>query len=349
MFLALDSQEDVKKLLSLELTGAWVNECREVPESVIKALRGRVGRFPSQADGGQTWTGIILDTNPPDTDSWYYKLAEEMQPAKHKFFRQGSGLSDEGENKQNLPPDYYENICVGADEDFIKVHVKGEYGFVLDGKPVYPEYKQSIHCQAIEKYKKAPLYIGIDFGLTPAAAICQKGPRGEWLVLDEIATDDMGTQRFAEILKTFLNQNYKDHKMFIYGDPSGDQRAQTDETTPFMILRKNGIMAVPAPSNDPVQRKEALKAPLSRLIDGIPGLRVAPHCERVSKGLMGGYHYKRMRVSGKDKFKDLPEKNMYSHIVEALEYAMLGAGEGKGVFGGARTPKKLDYNNKGIV
>lgn len=38
--------------LSLELTGAWVNEAREIPWAVIKALQGRVGRFPAVTDGG---------------------------------------------------------------------------------------------------------------------------------------------------------------------------------------------------------------------------------------------------------------------------------------------------------
>ena len=31
MFRALDDAADIKNLLSLELTGAWLNECREIP------------------------------------------------------------------------------------------------------------------------------------------------------------------------------------------------------------------------------------------------------------------------------------------------------------------------------
>ena len=47
IFLALDRPEDVKKLLSLELTGVWVNEARELPKSIIDACTMRVGRFPT--------------------------------------------------------------------------------------------------------------------------------------------------------------------------------------------------------------------------------------------------------------------------------------------------------------
>jgi hypothetical protein len=58
LFRALDRPEDIKKLLSLELTGAWINEAREVPKAVFDSLTGRVGRFPAKMDGGATWSGI---------------------------------------------------------------------------------------------------------------------------------------------------------------------------------------------------------------------------------------------------------------------------------------------------
>ena len=46
IFLALDQPKDVRKLLSLELTGAWINEARELPKAIIDGLTHRVGRFP---------------------------------------------------------------------------------------------------------------------------------------------------------------------------------------------------------------------------------------------------------------------------------------------------------------
>ena len=42
IFLALDKTEDVKKLLSLELTGVWVNEAREIGKSIVDACTMRV-------------------------------------------------------------------------------------------------------------------------------------------------------------------------------------------------------------------------------------------------------------------------------------------------------------------
>jgi hypothetical protein len=77
IFLALDQPKDVRKLLSLELTGAWVNEARELPKAVIDGLTHRVGRYPTKRDGGATWHGIWMDTNPMDDDHWFHKLAEK--------------------------------------------------------------------------------------------------------------------------------------------------------------------------------------------------------------------------------------------------------------------------------
>ena len=49
-----------------------------------------------------------MDTNPPDTDHWWYKLREENCPTEFKFFRQPAGDSEGAENLDNLPEGYYE-------------------------------------------------------------------------------------------------------------------------------------------------------------------------------------------------------------------------------------------------
>ncbi|MBL8643422.1 MAG: hypothetical protein JNK21_05780, partial [Rhodospirillaceae bacterium] len=54
MFLAMDQEADVKKFLSLEVTGIWFNEVRELKEAVVSAGDGRIGRYPPMAKGGPT-------------------------------------------------------------------------------------------------------------------------------------------------------------------------------------------------------------------------------------------------------------------------------------------------------
>ena len=98
--------------------------------------------------------------------------------------------------------------------------------------------------------------------------------------------------------------------------PSIDFRAQTDETTPFQILRAKGIPAHPAATNDFIKRREAVAGPLTRLVDGSPGLLVHPNCRVLRKAMAGGYSYKRVQAGGAAKFRDVPDKNGFSHVAE---------------------------------
>jgi hypothetical protein len=330
LFLALDRPDDIKKLLSLELTGAWINEAREVPKAILDALTGRVGRYPAVKDGGCTWFGILLDTNPPDTDHWWYRLAEEECPKEFEFYAQPSGLSPDAENIDNLPPGYYERASLGKTEDWIRVYVRGEYGFAMDGKAVYPEYSDSLHCRPVTIDPRLDLRIGMDFGLTPAATFGQRGPMGDWRIKSEVVCEDMGAIRFAEAITRHVNDNYANIKIGgITGDPAGEARAGTDEQTVFQVLRAHKVIAHPAPSNDFTLRREAVARPLTRLVGPVPGLIIDPGCIKLRKAMAGGYCFRRLKVAGEDRFQDKPDKNMHSHVAESLQYLLLGAGEGR--------------------
>ena len=68
---------------------------------------------------------------------------------------------------------------------------------------------------------------------------------------------------------------------------------------------------------------------MERMIDGQPGLLVDPSCRVIRKGLSSKYIYKRIQVVGDEKYHEKPDKNFWSHICEAAQHAMVGAGEGK--------------------
>ena len=360
IFLALDRPEDVKKLLSLELTGIWINEAREVPKSIIDACTMRVGRYPSMRDGGATWTGVIADTNAPEEDHWWPIMSGEVpipdhipreqakmlvKPDNWNFFTQPAGMledkNDEGEiedykpnpkaeNRKYMREDYYPNLIRGKTKSWIDVYVMNKLGHVQDGKPVYQMFAPDVHIakEEIPIAADMPVYVGIDFGLTPAAAFGQK-VRGRWLIQSEIVAIDMGIVRFAEVLRNELASRFSAcSEVFIYGDPAGDFRAQTDESTPFQILRGAGLKAFPAPSNSVDLRLESVASQLTKMSEGKPAFMIDRRCPQLIKGFEGGYQYKRMEVSG-ERYADKPDKNMFSHIHDALQYLMLGAGEGR--------------------
>jgi len=337
LFMALDRPTETGKLRSLELTGAWINEASEIPKEIFDMVTQRVGRFPSKLQGGPSWSGIILDTNPPDDDHWYFKVAEEERPESFKFYRQPGGLYKEGdvfkpnpdaENIMNLPDghNYYLRQCASKTDDWINVFLLGNYGTTSDGKPVYPEYNDKIHCleKNVEAERGLPIVLGWDFGLTPACVIMQVTARGKTIILDECVSEDMGIRQFAnEIVKPLLVNKYGGFTVYSAGDPAGNIRAQTDERTCLQELLEAGIATEPAPTNDFIPRREAVAFFLTRMSDGQPAFALNPRCTFLRKGFLGRYKYERLKVSGAARFKDRPVKDMSSHIQDALQYACL--------------------------
>ena len=371
IFLALDRPEDVKKLLSLELTGVWVNEARELPKSIIDACTMRVGRFPSMRDGGPSWFGVIMDTNAPDETHWWgimagevpapeYMQSEEkmllVKPDDWMFFSQQGAMREKkdenggllgyeknpkAENTANIQPDYYEKIILGKTPQWVKVYVLNEYQALMDGKPVYQTFRKESHVATspIEPIDGIEVIVGIDFGRTPSAVFTQQLHSGRWAVFHEVIGQDMGAGRFAEVLKREISRNDWDKHTFKFvGDPAGNQMAQTSEQTPFMILRAAGINAQPAPSNDAIMRVEAVEGVLNRMSDGYPAMKISPSCVVLISGFEGGYQYKRTYNMGQERYDERPSKNRFSHIHDALQYAFLGGGEGRRVvFGMAKS------------
>jgi PBSX family phage terminase large subunit len=319
LFRALDKAEDIKKLLSLDITGAWINEAREVPKVIWDGLDMRLGRYPSVRNGGCAWKGIWMDTNPPDEDSDWYKFFEIDQPDNARQFVQPSGVALNAENIPNLPENYYHDISKGKDRDFISVYVENKYGFVREGDPVYgTNWNDSLHVSTehLRPIKGKEILVGLDFGLTPSAVFTQLTPKGKFLVLDEIVSDSMGIERFGNnLLKPLINTKYKDYTLKFIGDPAGNQRVQTNEKTCYEELRALGIRAEPARYNDDASRQGAVEKFLTTMVDGSPSLLLDPACKILRKGFNGGYV---KDASGKPK-----KHSIYSHPHDALQYAAL--------------------------
>lgn len=374
LFLALDDLSDVAHVLSLELSDAWINEAREVPKAILDGLTGRVGRFPSKEHGGCHSPQILMDTNPPDTDHWWYILAERaadtqtgrevlesMEQSERElrdlgylapdqklfeFFSQPGGLEPDAENIQNLSDGraYYVRLKAGKTEEWIKVYVNAEYGFVQDGKPVINNYRDGIHCKEFELVRGLPIDIGLDFGLTPAAVFGQRLPNGRWLNSHELATERSGIAAFGDMLNAFIQRTFGAAVQIasITGDPSGTagQPGHDSAASCFDILKARKINAQPASTNEFTMRVEVVTGAFAKLIDGEPGKIIHPRCTVLRKGYQGGYAYKRVQGAGQDSFRDKPDKNKYSHPCEADQYMMLGGGEERVLLRGDATMRQ---------
>ena len=327
LFRALDDEEDVKQLLSLELTGAYINEARELPLGIVVALRSRCGRYPSKKEGGPTWYGVIADTNPPDTDHWIFEKFEVEKPRGWVIFKQPSGLAPDAENRENLPDSYYEDMMDGATAAWINVHVHAKYGASKAGKGVYDgTFVEDFHVAQTDllPIRSLPLILGMDFGRTPATTFEQVDLQGRSLVLDEAFETNCGLERFLDtrVLPLIANR-FAGMRVVVCGDPAGWDKSQINDQSCADVLKRKGLRAIPAPTNIIDRRIEAVEAQLRRQVEGKAAHLIDPRCSRLIAGYKGRYMYKARRDGT---FELTPLKNDWSHIHDGRQYAALGGG-----------------------
>jgi len=341
------------RLRGLNVTFGWFNELKELPFMVVSQAMSRVGRYPRKDLCQLDYYGCIGDTNSPDTDHWLYKVLEEQHNPDWDVFHQPPGVLPDGEdgygrrkwrvnpdadNLHNLPNNYYTYALQGKTEDWIKVNLANQYGFVQDGRPIYGDDFGDIHVAPVEYNPDLPLVIGADFGFSPAAAFVQIAPSGTVNIIDEMTSDYMLVPEFGEALKSHINANYPQAKSIQgIGDPSGVKGERLGDRTELkMISEASGVPFRPAHSNALASRIGAVRTCLQKMHKGQPGIRINPHrCPTLIKGFRGGYCFKRVAILGADKYKDEPDKNMYSHVHDALQYAFLGLGKAKELMGQA--------------
>ena len=332
LFRPLDGPDDVRRVLSLEVTGAILDEFVEIPQQIVEALDGRCGRYPSAKDGGATWWGMWGASNPGNEDSWWHDWLYQpwggdhdgkLKARKLGYYQQPSGFSPHAENVDNLPggQGYYQELAIGKDENWIKQFIEVQWGYSLKGKPVYKAFNPELHVanRPLIYNPYLPLVMGFDAGLTPAATFGQQDPHGRLLVLRELTSENMGARRFArDKVLPLLRTTFPGCQLLVAADPAVNQRAQTDEKSVRQILEQElGVKVRPASSNTLADRLDAVSDFLCRLTDSGPALIIDPSCTDLVRGFKSGYRY---AVSNKGQTADAPEKNSFSHVHDACQY-----------------------------
>jgi len=336
-FLAMDRPDHVKKLKSLEVTGGWLNEASELPVEVLHMMTTRVGRYPParvapkhHVGDWPSWSGVIMDTNSMPDDHWWYRLAEVEQPEGFQFYSQPGGLEPDAENIQFLPghSGYYTRQMHGKPKRWINVMIHNQYGDAGEGRAVHPEFTDAhVSSVPLRAFGGLPLWLGWDFGLTPACVVLQVTPRGRVRVLREWVTigRTMGARQFArEVVKPGLSQHFSGMPIkgeYSIGDPGGAIRDQSDETVAIDVLGSEGMPTRPCRTNKFSARRDALDSLLTTMVDGEPGIVIdGPACPTLVRGLRGRYRYRRVQLAGDERYTEKPDKNEYSHVCEALHY-----------------------------
>lgn len=328
LFRALDDEKDAQRLLSVEYTGIWFSEFREIPLALMTDAISRCGRFPKVSDGGCSWHGLLAESNMPVRGSDWHRFIELERPPIADVFIQPSGISAQAENTEHLPPDYYETPMASASQSWIKAHILCEYPDSLDGKAVFANtYDNSRHVAPIVLKPinlgahSPPIIMGIDQGRNPAAVFGQVQNGGRLNVLGECYGLNMGMDKFVKsTLLAYIAQNFAGIPILAVLDPAGIAKSQTNEESPKSVLEGHGFRVILATTNALDLRLEAVE----RMFLRHDGILISPVCVKLISAIAADYRFRTKKTGD---LEDTPEKlHPISDLADALQYLCLATG-----------------------
>jgi hypothetical protein len=144
-------------------------------------------------------------------------------------------------------------------------------------------------------------------------------------VLEEVEGTNTGLEQhlLLSLRPAIMDMRYIGMPVAVVGDPAGRAKSSLYEETSFDMLKREGFMAFPAPTNDIDPRIRAIEAFLLQQQGGKPTFLIDKNrCPKLVQGLRGGYRYSKTKAG---QHKPTPDKNEYSHPMDALQYAALAA------------------------
>jgi len=190
------------------------------------------------------------------------------------------------------------------------------------GEPVYgKEFSPDAHVlqKRVEPDPRYPFLLrGWDFGGNHSCVVVQY-LRGKVMVIDEFPNMGYNTRRIAREINEICHERYGEDFVFTeIIDPSGMWEGKTsDGKACGDVMRDLGLNLVPG-IQDVTRRIDAVMTRVITLQDGKPQLQINPGCHMLIQGMKGGYHYPEKET--KNQKTNRPEKNEYSHIIDALQY-----------------------------
>lgn len=352
IFLALDRPQDIDKLQSLEISGAFVDELQHIPSEIMNTILDRMPRYPAKREYMQLFYDTFKNdlkymsqedkdvlyeewqpfgkiflavTNPPKLDHYIRVKIEEAQEHPIKVYHQPPALvkvkdkweiNPKADNLKNVGRDYY-MAMIPRGEEYVKVYACGQYGVALDGKFVYQNYDDDRHSvETIPLVFNEPVYIYVDYGSFPACLICQVY-KDQCRAVKEFCGSNMTVKElFSVSVKPFLNKYCIGMKVApIKGDP-----ADTDHGSEQ--LKDLGFEVESAVTNKLEPRISAVRNALNEFYNKQPRILISRQgCPKLREGFLGEYYYKRLKVIGEDRHQEMPYKSHpYSDLQDCFQY-----------------------------
>jgi hypothetical protein len=283
--------DEYQKFGSYELGWFAMDQAEEMKEEIFRILQQRLRR-PNVRHCG------IVSANPPNQYHWLYKIFKKEVPDPKDYFLIQFSTYD---NKENLPPGYIERL-EQMPENWKKMYLYGEFGFMAEGDPVYADFREDIHVakEPLEAIKGIPIVRSIDPGyLFPACGWYQYvGGKDRVHKLAEFMNPNTTADAFADYILNFERIRFPGwHPIRDFenvGDPHFlDQRTDKSEETSRQIFASKGIKPIKTRASFIKDGINLIRRELLVRDDGKPGYIIDPSCQLTRETYLGGYYLKK--------------------------------------------------------
>jgi PBSX family phage terminase large subunit len=301
-----------KRLTSLNISWAWIDEVTEVDESNFLQLQGRLrGVAPRRM-----WV-----TGNPNGRDWVYETFVNQARPEYAFFH--------AKTYENtfLPNDYIDNMRKYLPAEWVDRFVEGSFE-VFEGQ-IYHEFSAAVHVISHNDVfpipPEWPRFRAIDHGIYHPTA-CLWGaadPDGNLFIYDQYyQRNRLISENCAEIVKKSGNDIFD----WSVIDPNTDRRDATTGTSYMDEYRKNGVQVVKGQNAilDGISRvKELLyvdenhRHPLT-MRPHAPRLYIFPDCDKLIWEIQQ-YRWRDQPTGAMTRDKEEPV-DRHNHAIDALRY-----------------------------
>lgn len=340
ILLPLDTPANVNRLLSLELSHAWVSEFYSVPLELVRSALSRVGRYPGKLSGvGCTNQKLIMETNAFTTENDYYEALYEDLPENWRHLIQPPAvigppdkweINKAAENLENLPNNYYEDLMKSNNKAWTDRFLRCKILPPLDQQAVFANsYNPDIHeVDELDPIPHEPMCIGLDVGRNPAAVFTQEDAHGRKLVLHSLHAENVGTGKFLRdvVMPVIASDRYAACPVFFCLDPASIAKSQFGEEALFTEVKAmTNLPCTVAHTNAIDPRLRAIEQPLidRNELDEVMLLIDRRYNQKLCLALSMNYRFKISKVT--NEISEVPDKaHPWSDLSDGLGYSLLG-------------------------